>query len=343
MNADPAVSRPISGSRNSRRLRVNSKAENVSALSLEIADGPISWSSDEVVVEIAAAGVNRSDVGAAMGLMPHANWPRTPGRDFAGTVVEGPNQYLGLEVWGSSGTLGIGSDGTHGTHLVIAASSVCAKPRTLSFLEAGTVGVPFVTAWKGFERSGFPTPQDYVVVLGASGKVGQAAIQISTMLGARTAGVTRRNSPFDGHSNASLEVLSGPEPEIVARIRDITSGHGADIVYNTIGSPYFDLASRVLAVGGREIFIATLERAVSFDIFEFYRNQHTYVGVNSLSLSTDESVAILASMKEGFESGALKPFPIVSSAIHALADAKEAYRKVWSWTREKVVLVPNHN
>ena len=54
----------------------------------------------EVLVQVMAAAVNPSDVKATLGIMPHAVFPRTPGRDFAGVVVDGPEALKGLQVWG---------------------------------------------------------------------------------------------------------------------------------------------------------------------------------------------------------------------------------------------------
>ena len=58
-------------------------------------------------------------------------------------------------------------------------------------------------------------------------------------------------------------------------VRELTGGHGADIVFNTVGSPYFEAANKAMAKGATQIFIATIERAVPFDIFAFYRGMHT--------------------------------------------------------------------
>ena len=107
--------------------------------------------------------------------MPQAIWPRTPGRDYSGIVVDGPADLLGKEVWGSGGELGIDRDGTHARHLVIDASCVRAKPSTLSLREAGAVGVPFITASEGLREAGGVREGDIVLVLGGNGKVGQAA------------------------------------------------------------------------------------------------------------------------------------------------------------------------
>ena len=85
-----------------RALRVNEKAVNLDALQLEAAPQPQPTAPPgHAVVQVAAAAVNPSDVKAALGLMPQAVWPRTPGRDFAGTVVSGPAEWIGREVYGS--------------------------------------------------------------------------------------------------------------------------------------------------------------------------------------------------------------------------------------------------
>ena len=94
------------------RVRVHAKAADLDALDLRLeADEPVQPGPGEVVVRVRAAGVNPSDVKAALGAMPHAVWPRTPGRDFAGVVTDGPAEWLGAEVWGSGGELGIRRDG----------------------------------------------------------------------------------------------------------------------------------------------------------------------------------------------------------------------------------------
>ena len=79
-------------------------------------------------MEIRAAGVNRSDVSAAIGRMPQALWPRTPGRDWAGMVVDGPTELIGREVFGAGGDLGITRDGTHASHLARAAQCAGRQP-----------------------------------------------------------------------------------------------------------------------------------------------------------------------------------------------------------------------
>jgi NADPH2:quinone reductase len=323
-----------------RRLRLLRKADAFDEIDLRIEEcEPPPRARDEVLVAVHAAGVNRSDVAAALGRMPQAAWPRTPGRDWAGVVMEGPNELIGQEVFGAGGDLGISRDGTHATHLVLHRDAIVAKPAALTAAEAGAVGVPFVTALKGFHRTGLPKPGDVVLVLAANGMVGQAAVQIAAMHGARVFGVTRRAEPF-AHDDVAVRMIDASSTDIATVVRAETDAHGADIVYNTVGSPYFAAANQAMAHRGRQILISTVERPVPFDIFAFYRGEHTFVGIDSLALDARASAAILRELLPGFASGQLRPFPIVEGACYSLERAIDAYRVVQAIARDRVVLVP---
>src|ERR1700712_4734105 len=154
-------------------LRLNAKAADAASLAPAIEKRLIRRGPDDVVVEVKAAGVNPSDVKAATGLMPYAVFPRTPGRDFAGSVIEGPPEWIGREVFGSSGDLGIRRDGSHATHLVVEAAALVEKPAAISMEEAAGIGVPFVTAIEGFRRVGGPSARDTGLIMGFNGKGGQ--------------------------------------------------------------------------------------------------------------------------------------------------------------------------
>src|SRR6266478_5424995 len=189
-------------------VRLNAKAADAASIKPVIERRSLSRSSDEVVVAIEAAGVNPSDVKAATGLMPYAVFPRTPGRDFSGVVVDGPREWMGKAVFGTSGDLGIRRDGTHATHLVVEAAALVEKPASISMEEAAGIGVPFVTAIEGFRRAGGPSAQDTVLVMGLNGKVGQAATQLATWRGARVIGVVRKDEDYEGHASGPLEVIN---------------------------------------------------------------------------------------------------------------------------------------
>jgi len=321
-------------------LRLTAKAADVGAIVPVIESCLLARSDGNVVVEVHAAGVNPSDVKAAMGLMSYAVFPRTPGRDFAGVVVDGPAEWLGREVFGTSGDLGIRRDGTHASHLVVEATALVAKPTNMSMDEAAGIGVPFVTALEGFRRAGMPKPGETVLIMGVNGKVGQAAAQLATWRGARVIGVVRTEGGYRGHASSAVDVINAATGDVAARVRDLTGGRGADIVFNTVGDPYFEAAHRSLASGGRQILIAAIDRIVSFNIFEFYRGRHTYVGIDTLAFSSTESAAILREALEGFANGKLRPFPIVPTAIYPLRRAHDAYCATLGASRDRIILKP---
>jgi NADPH:quinone reductase-like Zn-dependent oxidoreductase len=323
-----------------RCVRLLAKAGDANSLAPVVERHTLSRTPDQLLIEVKAAAVNPSDVKAATGLMPYAVFPRTPGRDYAGVVIDGPDGWVGREVFGSSGDLGIRRDGSHATHLAVEAEAVVEKPKDLTWEEAAGIGVPFVTAMEGLRRAGMPKPGETVLVMGVNGKVGQAATQIATWHGARVIGVVRKNERYEGHANSPVEMIDASATDVASRLRELTANKGADIVFNTVGDPYFQDAHKSLALRGRQILIATVERTVPFNILEFYRGQHTYVGIDTLGLSSVATGAVLRELGPGFAGGHLKPFPIKASAIYPLEQAKTAFIAVAGSSRDRVILRP---
>lgn len=341
MSVAEKISSGVAAGVDARCLRLNAKAADAASIAPAIETRRLARQRpEEVLVEIRAAAVNPSDVKAAIGMMPYAVFPRTPGRDYAGIVLEGPAHLVGQEVFGSSGDLGIRRDGTHATHLIVEADAVVPKPQNISLVEAAGIGVPFVTATEGYRRAGMPKPGETVLVMGLNGKVGQAATQIASWRGARVIGVVRKPEAYEGHASAPVEVIDSSATDVAQRVRELTSGKGADIVFNTVGDPYFQAAHKSLALMGRQILIAAIDKIVEFNIFEFYRGRHTYVGIDTLALPSVASGDVLKELVPGFASGALKPFPIKPDAIYRLEDAAKAYAAVMSWSRDRVVFEP---
>jgi NADPH2:quinone reductase len=325
-------------------IRILKKAASIDELAPQLISMECPTAGEgQCVIEVRSAGVNMSDVKAALGAMPHAVWPRTPGRDYAGVVIDGPSAMIGTEVWGSGGELGIRRDGTHSRYLVVSTEAVRAKPKAVSMLEAGAVGVPFITAYEGMRRAGLPQKGDVVLVMGGNGKVGQATIQLATRAGATVFGVERGKEGYIGHASGDVDMIDAGTQDIAEYVRAKTGGHGADIVFNTVGSPYFEQANRALAIGGRQIFIATIEKSVPFDIFAFYRGQHTYVGIDTLALDSLACARILDTLSPDFENGSLKAFPVPADSTYRLENAVTGYRSVIGGSRERVVLQPSQS
>ena len=184
-----------------------------------------------------------------------------------------------------------------------------------------------------------PKQGDVVLVTAVNGMVGQAAAQIAAMHGARIFGVARRAATFV-QPHCAVHMIDGSSADIAALVRAETGGHGADIVYNTVGSPYFAAANQAMAHGGRHILISTVERPVPFDIFAFYRGQHTFVGIDSLALDASASAALLRELLPGFASGQLRPLAVADEACYPLERAMDAYRAVHAIARTRVTLLP---
>jgi NADPH2:quinone reductase len=322
-----------------RRLRVLHKATSIDDLELVLEPvetlprGP-----DDVLIGVRYAGVNPSDVRATMGVMPQAVFPRTPGREWSGVVLEGPADLVGQDVFGAGGDLGITRDGSHGSLLMVPRAAVVLKPPTLSLAEAGSLGVPFITAALGYQRAGTPLPGEVVLIMAVNGKVGQAAAQIAAMHGARVLGVTRRAEPFAGPDFVPVRMIDSSAADVAETVRAETGGDGADIVVNTVGSPYFAAANAAMGHGGRQILMSTRERPVPFDIFTFYRGRHSFFGIDTLALDASGSAAILRELLPGFADGRLRPFPVRDESCFPLTRAMDAYRAVLESSRNRVVL-----
>jgi NADPH:quinone reductase len=322
-------------------VRLIAKAADPASIAPRVERLALSRAPDQLLIEVKAAAVNPSDVKAATGLMPYAVFPRTSGRDYAGVVIDGPERWIGREVFGSSGDLGIRRDGTHASHLAIEADAVVEKPQGLSWEQAAGIGVPFVTAMEGLRRAGIPKSGETVLVMGVNGKVGQAAVQIASWHGARVIGVVRKSEPYEGHANSTVDIIDASAVDVASRVREMTGGKGADIVFNTVGDPYFEAAHKSLSLRGRQILIATIERVVPFNILEFYRGQHTYVGIDTLGLSSVATGAVLRELSPGFADGHLKPYPISAEAIYPLREARAAFIAVAGSSRDRVILRPD--
>jgi NADPH:quinone reductase-like Zn-dependent oxidoreductase len=296
---------------------------------------------DQCLIEVQGSGVNQSDVKMILGVMPNTVWPRTPGRDYAGVVVDGPQELIGKSVWGSGGDLGNSRNGAHAEYVVVETESVHERPSNISAHEAAGVGVPFCTAYLGLIREANITADDTVVVLGLNGTVGEAVTQIATMVGARVIGVQRSSEPYAGHTNSPVDIIDSTQGDVVEKIRALTGGKGANVVFNTVGDPYFTIGNLALASQGYHFIISNIKKEVTLDISQLYRNRTHLVGIASTFYNSCELGEVLEKLRPGFESGQLKPFSIHDESVYALDNAKQAYESVINGlTRNRVILDP---
>ena len=287
---------------------------------------------DELVVRIRAASLNPSDAKNVLGRMEGTTLPRTPGRDFAGVVVNGPRQMIGMEVWGTGGDVGFARDGAYAELLVVPVDGVRPKPRNLSFEEAAAAGTNFVTAWIGLIETVHFQSGETVVVTGAAGGVGSAVTQIAKWKGGRSIGVDR--SPMSPQRQTEFAIdhflISDPTENYKSMVdgaRQLTGGKGANVAFDCVGGPLFEPSLRTLGQLGRQVNITSVDdRRVSFDLLDFYHRRLSLFGVDSRSYDTVACAAILEHLTPGFGSRALKPIPIVKRLT--LNDAAQAFTQV---------------
>lgn len=327
-----------------KAIRAIEKSGGADHLAVEFVELPLPRvEKDQCLIKVFGSCVNPSDAKGLLGKMPYLVWPRTPGRDYAGVVVDGPQNLIGKEVWGGgSGVLGMATHGAHAEFLLTDAASICEKPKRLSMLEAGAIGVPFTCAYMGLIGAAGAKAGDTVLVMGANGKVGQAVTQLATMLNARVIGVERNGDQYLGHATGPVEIINASKQDIFEAVMEKTDGRGADIVYNTVGSPYFVVANNALAKQGRQIIIATIDQEMPLNLFKFYRGNHRLIGVSNMDLDTVGAAEIYRKLNPGFESGLLQPYPIKDEFVYELSRAVEAYRAVLTGTsKDRVIIKPN--
>jgi NADPH:quinone reductase-like Zn-dependent oxidoreductase len=294
----------------------------------------------EVLVQVRAAAVNPVDVANLAGKVrvsngPAAEPPRTAGRDYAGIVVDGPESLRGLEVWGTSGGLGVSRPGTQAGYLVVPAATVRRKPENLSFAEAAAVGVSHSAAFLSLARRANVQAGETVLVTGASGAVGRAAADIAHWRGARVIGADLRLA-----DDLAVDMaIDSSKVDLVTTVRVATDGAGVDVALDTVGGALFGPVLDTLRHGGRSAVIASLGNPVAeLNVLELYRNERMVFGVNTLDLTLAGAAEILDVLRRGFESGALRA-PRVTT--YPLEEARAAYQAVLAGAAgSKVVLLP---
>ncbi len=203
----------------------------------------------QALVELHASAVNPSDVKNVAGAF-HSPLARVPGRDYAGIVAIGDG-WTGKEVWGSAPGLGVTRDGTHAQYVVVDLDSLSEKPAHLSMSEAAAVGISYLAACSALVDAAEMQAGEIVLVTGAVGAVGQAAIQIAHWKGARVMGADILDSQSDADA-----FINAKSKDLVVEARAWTDGKGVDLAHgpadrNDHGRPPAGLRRRSLAAAIR--------------------------------------------------------------------------------------------
>lgn len=295
----------------------------------------------EVIVRVHAAAINPSDVKNVQGKIHGTKLPRVPGRDFAGVVVS-DSPWKGKSVFGTGGTLGLSRDGTHAEKVCIPENALVAMPKNLSFAEATGMGLGYLTAWQSVVMIGELKAQETILITGATGAVGSAAINIAHYLGAKVIGTLKTSQELPPQNVAKKAQWIGLDQErLPDAVMKLTQGQGVNLVFDVVGGPLFEPCLECLALKGRQVAISSVvDPRVSFNLLDFYHKQARLIGVDTFKLSFSECATILKSLVPIIEKGVLTPPEIDQIPF---TDAIQAYQDINSGKakRKQVIVFAN--
>jgi NADPH2:quinone reductase len=295
-------------------------------------------SAGQVVVRVRAAGVNPVDTYIRSGV--HAvkpPLPYTPGLDAAGVVEavgEGVTRLaLGQRVY-VAGSL----SGTY-AELALCAESQCHPlPERVSFSEGAGVNTTYATAYRAlFQRAG-GRPGETVLVHGASGGVGTAAVQLARAAGLTVIGTAgteegRRLALEQG----AHHVLDHGEPDYLERLTELTGGRGVDVILEMLANVNLNKDLGVVAKGGRVVVIGS-RGTVEINPRLAMTRDAAILGMTLFNASPQESVGIHAALVAGLEAGTLRPVVGRELPLSEAARAHEDVLKPGAYG--KIVLIP---
>ena len=214
----------------------------------------------EVLVRIEAAALGFPDLLMTRGgYQAKPPLPFIPGMESAGTVVAigaGVTDFApGTAVIGGGLTGGVAQYGAY------AADALIPKPALLSFAQAASLRSAYLTAWVALVRRAVVVPGEWLLVHGAAGGVGLAAVDLARSLGLRTIAVAGDSGAGGEARRAAITRAFAPEHAIEAgpgfrdKVLEITGGRGVDVVYDPVGGDVFDESTRCIAFAGRLLVI----------------------------------------------------------------------------------------
>lgn len=215
--------------------------------------------SGEVLVETYAAPVNYVDmlvVGGAYQFLPPR--PFIPGKGPAGAVAALGSGVTDLNI--GDRVLAMAETGGYAEAVTVASDQCYRLPASMSFAEAAALAVVYDTSWMALRDRARLTPGETVLVLGASGGVGHASVQLAQAMGARVLGAISRPEREVAVRAAGAEaIIDLSRPNLRDSLREqvnaATDGHGADVIIDPLGGEVFGAAIRALAWRGRLVVI----------------------------------------------------------------------------------------
>lgn len=214
---------------------------------------------DQVLVDVHACGINFPDLLVISGEYQFlAPLPFCPGKDAAGIVSAVGGRVTNLKP--GDRVLMLLERGAYAEQVVADEKSCFVIPKNMTFIQAAGMGLVYQTAHFALVGRGMFRPSEVVLINGAAGGVGLAAIQIAKGLGARVlAGVRNHQAAQVAMQNGADDIIDLSAPHLIDSLRDqvraVTGGHGADVILDLIGGNVFRASLRSLAWQGRMVVI----------------------------------------------------------------------------------------
>ena len=298
---------------------------------------------DEVLVTVYAAPVNYVDllvIGGTYQFLPPL--PFTPGKGPAGVVAALGRNVTSLQV--GDRVLAMAEQGGYAEAVTVVANQCYRLPPSMSFTEAASLSLVYDTAWFALRERARLEAGETVLVLGASGGVGQAAVQLARAMGARVlAGILRpeREASVRAAGADSVIDLSATDlrDSLRAQVYAVTEERGVDIILDPLGGTIFEAAVRALAWCGRLVVIGFAAGAIPTIRTNYLLLKN--IEISGLQISDyrkrrpERVAACFAEIFSLYEQGKVKPatataFPLVRAgeALTALREQRAAARAV---------------
>ena len=298
--------------------------------------------SGEVLIHVAAAGVNRPDVMQRAGhYPPPPGASDIPGLEVAGTIVQ-----VGADVrdWRAGDLVcALVAGGGYAEYCVAPAPQCLPVPRGCDLIHAAAIPETFFTVWNNVFERGRLQPGESILIHGGSSGIGTTAIQLARALSSRVFATAGSAEKCAACQRLGTELaVNYREADFVAAIRGVTGGRGVDVILDMVGGDYLPRNLEVLAMDGRLVQIAVLGGArATLNLITMMQRRLTLTGSTLRARPVSEKGAIATALRARvwplLESGAVRP---VIHATFPLRSAADAHRVMESGAHiGKLVLV----
>ena len=250
--------------------------------------------------------------------------PYTPGNDGAGVVEQVGANVSNFKAGDRVYTAGSLS-GTYAEFALCKKEQVHPLPANVSFAQGAAIGTPYATAYRGLVQRAGAKPGETVLVHGASGGVGTAAVQLARAHGLRVLGTAGSDEGLKlAREQGAHEVFDHRAPDHFEQVMKATGGHGVDVIVEMLANVNLGKDLTILAKGGRVVIIGSRGR-VEINPRDTMQRDADVRGMILPNTPPAEMASIHAALVAGLENGTLRP---VIGKEFPLADAAEAHRAV---------------